>query len=663
MPILLFRTGFLLAFLWLWAGLIPAAATHLVGGELTYQYLDASGSTATPFRYRITARVYFNKETDSRFPDGVTDITIAVFSQAAGGGRLLQQMVPRASFSEITPAAVPGCPVLVPRVTLAIYNATVSLPAVNEGYRTEFSLGNRNAGIANLTNSGNETMTLSVSMPPGTLPNTSPIFSDDAIAVICLGDTVSVLNNAYDADGDRLSYRFGTPNGAAVNLPVNYVNSYNSQQPFGPTGYAAIDARTGLARYVARSQGTFLLAIDVQEFRTVNGREILLGTLRRDIQVVVRVCSGGPNNPPAFTAATLARRDFQLEEGQALAFNITATDPDAQPLTMTVGSALLDGPGRVDATVNGLSGAGSAAVGSVQANGTGSVTGAFRLQAGCGLARPSPYDVIVTVTDQACNQKSIAGVFRITVTKPGAPARIRGDSVLCLGRTATYTTLANPRYTGFRWTVQGGQVLGPANGTSVQVQWTSAGTRTVAVRGLFASGCPTDSVVRTVEVQPGPVVTGPLVYCRKASTGLRYTVAGPAAAYQWTVTDGTLVEGQGTNTAVVDIPEGSTATLLVADPALPCPTTLRVSLDNRCLYFYNVITPNGDGQNDVFTIENLERYPNTSLTVFNRWGRRMYHSDDYHNTYGGEGLGPGIFYYLCQLADGTRYKGWFEVVK
>jgi gliding motility-associated-like protein len=129
------------------------------------------------------------------------------------------------------------------------------------------------------------------------------------------------------------------------------------------------------------------------------------------------------------------------------------------------------------------------------------------------------------------------------------------------------------------------------------------------------------------------------------------------------VTDGTLVDGQGTNTAVVDIPEGSTATLLVTNPALPCPTTLRVALDNRCLYFYNVITPNADGQNDVFTIENLERYPNTALTIYNRWGRRVYHSDDYHNTYDGAGAGPGIFYYLCRLADGTTYKGWFEVIK
>ncbi|WP_201984045.1 T9SS type B sorting domain-containing protein [Hymenobacter rubidus] len=660
MPTRLFRTVSLL--FWLLGGVLPVAATHLVGGELTYQYVDAKGTAAAPYRYNITGRIYFNKESDSRYPDGAPTITITVYSQAAGGARLLQEEVSRSRFSEIT-TEVPGCPVLVPRVTLAIYTTTVSLPAVGEGYTAVLNISNRNAGITNLANSVNEPMALSVSMPPGVLPNSSPVFSGDAVSVICMGDTISVLNNAYDADGDRLSYSFGTPYGASVGQPVSYATGYSATQPFGARGYAGIDARTGLARYFSPAQGVFLVAIDVQEFRTINGREVLLGTLRRDIQVVVRVCTGGPNSPPAFTAATLARKDVQLEEGQSVAFNITATDPDAQLLTMSVGSVLLDGPGRVDATVNGQSGNGTTSIGTVTATGISTVTGAFRLQAGCGLARPSPYDLIVTVADQACNQKTIAGVFRITVTKPAAPTRIFGDSVLCRQGTATYTTPPNPLYVSYRWTVQGGQLLGPATGTTARVQWLAAGGRTISVRGIAASGCPTDSTVRAVTVLGGPTISGPGGYCRSAHTGLRYAVDGPPANYQWTVADGTLVSGQGTNAVVVDIPQGSTATLQVSNPAFPCPTTLRVGPDPSCLYFYNIITPNNDGQNDVFKIENIEFYPKTALTIFNRWGRKVYQTDDYHNNFGGPDTAPGVFYYLCQLADGTRYKGWFEVMR
>jgi gliding motility-associated-like protein len=110
---------------------------------------------------------------------------------------------------------------------------------------------------------------------------------------------------------------------------------------------------------------------------------------------------------------------------------------------------------------------------------------------------------------------------------------------------------------------------------------------------------------------------------------------------------------------------GATASLRVASPLFPgcAGTTVQISPDNTCLAFYNVITPNGDGQNDLFTVENVERYPNTDLTVYNRWGRQVYHSANYRNTYGGEGASAGVYFYRCQLANGSTYKGWFEIVR
>jgi gliding motility-associated-like protein len=44
---------------------------------------------------------------------------------------------------------------------------------------------------------------------------------------------------------------------------------------------------------------------------------------------------------------------------------------------------------------------------------------------------------------------------------------------------------------------------------------------------------------------------------------------------------------------------------------------------------FNLITPNGDGENDVLTIRNIELYPENSLDVFNRWGILVYGVDGY----------------------------------
>jgi len=79
------------------------------------------------------------------------------------------------------------------------------------------------------------------------------------------------------------------------------------------------------------------------------------------------------------------------------------------------------------------------------------------------------------------------------------------------------------------------------------------------------------------------------------------------------------------------------------------------------LYPYNVITPNGDGMNDVFVIENIEHYPNAELTVFNRWGRLVYQTTGYQNNWGGKVngniLSNGTYFYVLELNEprGSRH--------
>jgi gliding motility-associated-like protein len=43
----------------------------------------------------------------------------------------------------------------------------------------------------------------------------------------------------------------------------------------------------------------------------------------------------------------------------------------------------------------------------------------------------------------------------------------------------------------------------------------------------------------------------------------------------------------------------------------------------------NVITPNGDGQNDFFHVEFIEFFPQTSLRIYDRWGRLVFEEPNY----------------------------------
>lgn len=108
----------------------------------------------------------------------------------------------------------------------------------------------------------------------------------------------------------------------------------------------------------------------------------------------------------------------------------------------------------------------------------------------------------------------------------------------------------------------------------------------------------------------------------------------------------------------------------------------------------SVFTPNGDGVNDYFIIaldngsnggssgdgergyreggleyenyEPLNRYYESSeLTIFNRWGRVVFHSKDYQNNWDGGGLSDGTYFYVLKchgLKQDATYNGSVMIV-
>jgi gliding motility-associated-like protein len=74
----------------------------------------------------------------------------------------------------------------------------------------------------------------------------------------------------------------------------------------------------------------------------------------------------------------------------------------------------------------------------------------------------------------------------------------------------------------------------------------------------------------------------------------------------------------------------------------------------------NVLSPDGDGVNDFWTIENLSAYPNNEVKIFDKAGRIIYQVKNYQNDWNGhlngEVLHEGAYYYIINLGPGTRPK-------
>jgi len=89
-------------------------------------------------------------------------------------------------------------------------------------------------------------------------------------------------------------------------------------------------------------------------------------------------------------------------------------------------------------------------------------------------------------------------------------------------------------------------------------------------------------------------------------------------------------------------------------------------LADEDIIIYNVMTPNGDGLNDIFMIQNIDRYPDNKVQIFNRWGVEVYSTEGYSIDNGnvfsgfsdgratvrrGERLPTGTYYYLIEYED------------
>jgi gliding motility-associated-like protein len=108
-------------------------------------------------------------------------------------------------------------------------------------------------------------------------------------------------------------------------------------------------------------------------------------------------------------------------------------------------------------------------------------------------------------------------------------------------------------------------------------------------------------------------------------------------------------------------------TLKVTDPTGLCPSVtddMQVTVVQSCVNIRNAFTPNGDGVNDTWSVYDqnfcLTNPGGAKVTVFNRYGSKVFESKDYANkwdgTYNGKPLPDGTYYAVIEftLFDGSK---------
>jgi len=87
--------------------------------------------------------------------------------------------------------------------------------------------------------------------------------------------------------------------------------------------------------------------------------------------------------------------------------------------------------------------------------------------------------------------------------------------------------------------------------------------------------------------------------------------------------------------------------------------TIKPNLDNGGdVVIYDGVTPNGDGMNDYFIIDNIQNFPKNSVRIFNRWGVEVFNTTNYDsngNVFDGYSDGRATMNKSEKLPTGTYY--------
>ncbi len=90
---------------------------------------------------------------------------------------------------------------------------------------------------------------------------------------------------------------------------------------------------------------------------------------------------------------------------------------------------------------------------------------------------------------------------------------------------------------------------------------------------------------------------------------------------------------------------------------------------------YKGFSPNGDGKNEVWWIEDIEKYPNNRVQIFNRWGNKIFDMKSYNNqdrawgsqssiglVVGNAGVPDGTYFYIIDLGDNSASRKGYVMV-
>lgn len=299
-------------------------------------------------------------------------------------------------------------------------------------------------------------------------------------------------------------------------------------------------------------------------------------------------------------------------------------------------------------------------------------------------------DYIVSASDN-CPEGSLRQDTITVVVETYSPLSIAvtDTSVLCPGDLATVTSDLTGGNDPFSYSWSSGsngstETLNPNATTDITLTVTDdcgetasdVATVTVPVYDALSA------IIANQDLIDGDTIT----ICEFWADTATSIVSGGLAPYDYTWS-GTLIEGASVNndSAIMvvnyELPPDSSVyelySLRIVDQCMEEVTAeFHVEVISCDVISSNVFNPNSDfagttdfcgntPQNNVFNLPCLELYPGNEMTIWDRWGRKLYKTENYHLApWDGGNQATGTYFYVCELPGGNDpIKGYFQLVR
>ncbi|MGH2553968.1 MAG: PKD domain-containing protein [Chitinophagaceae bacterium] len=252
-----------------------------------------------------------------------------------------------------------------------------------------------------------------------------------------------------------------------------------------------------------------------------------------------------------------------------------------------------------------------------------------------------------------CQPDTITTNVPVIYNNPTASFNIIGDT-LCVKKPLLFTSALSPA--GIRtWNWNFG------NGTGNQTPpfnytYNNPGIFDITLVIIDTNGCGSLPVTDQKTINPAPPITaGPDKLIKLGSSTTLDAAIANAGNYDFLWTPSVFLNAITVLNPVSTPDRLITYSILATDKTTYCSASDQVVVNPVSdLYIPSAFTPNNDGKNDVWEIPGMALYPEGLVSVYNRWGEKIFETKNYvSNPWNGKYKGllqpHGVYIYIIQL--------------